>query len=99
VCAKHWDASALPAAAEVPFDDRELDGFGPSTARRYEFELDYSTTDYLDILRTYSNHRALTPAALDNLLQCIGELLEARYAGRIRKRSLIELRVASRRED
>ena len=103
-CYERWDAATppglrLPTASEVPFDSADLDGsrrFGPATFRRYEWELEYSTAQYLDTLRTYSGHRALAADARRGLLACIADLIEARYGGRVRKRYLNELRVAYR---
>jgi hypothetical protein len=46
------------------------------------------------VLRTYSGHRALAPAARAALLGCIAELIDGRFGGQITKRYLTELRVA-----
>ena len=103
-CYERWDPATppglrLPAAAAIPFDSAELDRsgrFGPAVFRRYEWELAYPTAAYLDVLRTYSGHRALDPERRRRLLDCVADLLEARYGGRISKRYLTELRVAHR---
>lgn len=89
----------LPAAGAVADDSAELTAsarFGPAVFRRYERELPYTTAAFLDLLRTYSNHRALEPGALAGLLSCIGALIDDRYGGRITKRYLTQLRVAHR---
>jgi SAM-dependent methyltransferase len=102
-CYERWDPDTppggvpLPTAAEVPADSDELDRsgrFGPVLLRRYEWERSYSTASYLEVLGTYSGHRALEPATRANLLDCIAALIETDYGGRIRKRYLTELRVA-----
>jgi hypothetical protein len=49
------------------------------------------------VLRTYSGHRALGDATMEQLLACIAALIDERYDGRISKRYLNELRVALRR--
>jgi SAM-dependent methyltransferase len=89
----------LPDAAAVPERDRaELEAGGRFVAvrtRRYERDLSYTAREYLDVLRTYSNHRALAPDARDRLLACIGELIDTRFGGRIAKRYLTELTVAT----
>lgn len=103
-CYERWDPATPPGirltpAGEVPFDRGELEGsdrFGPATFRRYEWEIAYTTAQYLDTLLTYSGHRALSPAAREGLLACIADLIETRHGGRIRKRYMYELRVAYR---
>lgn len=104
-CYERFDPSTPPglrlrASAEIPADTAELEGtarFGPAVFRRYEWELSYSTARYLDVLRTYSGHRALENGARADLLGCIGSLIDERHGGRISKRYLTELRVARRR--
>jgi SAM-dependent methyltransferase len=85
----------LPRAADVPPD---AEGLGPHFAqpvfRRYEWERAYTTDQYVDLLLTYSGHRAMEPGAQRALLDCIAELIDNRYGGRIVKRYLNELRVA-----
>jgi len=101
-CYERWDPATPPGlrlqpAAEIPFDTEDLDRsnrFGPATFRRHEWELAYSTAEYIDTLLTYSGHRALSPDARDGLLACIAELIDSRHGGRISKRYLSELRVA-----
>jgi SAM-dependent methyltransferase len=102
-CYERWDpdtppgGARLPAAADLPSSSEELDRshrFGPARFRRYEWELSYTTSGYLDVLLTYSGHRALDPSAQDGLLDCIAQLIDTSYGGRITKRYLTELRVA-----
>ncbi|MBO2449155.1 methyltransferase domain-containing protein [Actinomadura barringtoniae] len=103
-CYERFDPSTPPGlrlrpAAQIPQDAEEIDRssrFGPAVFRRYERDLAYSTADYLDVLRTYSNHRLMTPEALDGLLGCISGLIDRRNGGRIVKRYLTELRLAHR---
>jgi SAM-dependent methyltransferase len=103
-CYRRWDPATppglrLPEADDVP-PDRDLDRsahYGPSEFRRYEWERDYTTAGYLDLLRTYSGTLGMRPRTARRLLACVGELIEDRYAGRITKRYLTELRVARRR--
>jgi hypothetical protein len=90
----------LQPATAIPSDSEELDRsgrFGPTTFRRYEWDLAYSTSAYLETLMTYSGHRALAPEARTNLLACIAHLIESRNGGRITKRYMTELRTARRR--
>ncbi|MDQ1644958.1 MAG: hypothetical protein QOJ50_1142 [Cryptosporangiaceae bacterium] len=89
----------LRPARDIPEDDRELassDRFGPASFSRYEWELQYSTAEYLDLLLTYSGHRALPQAQQHALLTAIGQLIDADYGGHIVKRYLTELRIAQR---
>lgn len=91
----------LPDAAHVPYRDREeLEASGafaaPITVRRYEWELTYTTAEYLDLLSTYSSHRALAPDARRALSACIGELIDSRFGGRVAKRYMTELTVGLR---
>jgi len=103
-CYERFDPSTPPGlrlrpASEIPEDREELTAsgcFGPPVFRRYEWELTYTTQQYLDVLRTYSGHRALEPAARDGLLACIGALIDREHGGRVTKRYLTELRVAHR---
>ncbi len=104
-CYERWDPVTppglrLPTAAQIPHDSQELERsgwFDPVVFRRWEWELPYSTAAYLEVLRTYSGHRALEPAARQGLLDCIARLIDGHYGGQIAKRYLTELRVAHRR--
>ena len=83
----------------MPEDDLELvrsGRFGPASFRRYEWEVAYSTRQYIDLLLTYSGHRALPTAARQSLLGCISHLIDTRYDGRVVKRYLTQLRIARR---
>ncbi|MEV1082826.1 class I SAM-dependent methyltransferase [Streptomyces sp. NPDC050211] len=89
----------LPAAQDVDTsahaDEVARTGrFGPVVFRRYEWDLTYTTAKYLEVLRTYSGHRALPPDAREGLLDGIAGLIDRRYGGRITKRYLTELRVS-----
>jgi SAM-dependent methyltransferase len=103
-CYERWDpetppgGSPLRAADDIPSSTEELDRsgrFGPATFRRYEWDHAYTTGSYLEVLLTYSGHRDLDPTARTNLLDCIANLLDADYGGRVTKRYLTELRVAT----
>jgi SAM-dependent methyltransferase len=104
-CYERWDpdmppgGARLPTAAEVPTASDELDcsgRFGPASFRRYQWEQSYSTASYLEVLLTYSGHRAMEPTAQAKLLNCIAGLIDSGYGGRISKRYLTELRIAHR---
>ncbi|WP_103512070.1 class I SAM-dependent methyltransferase [Streptomyces sp. SM13] len=70
--------------------------FGETVFRRYTWDLTYTTAEYLDVLRTYSGHRALPEAARNGLLACVAGLIDGRHDGRVTKRHLIELAVSHR---
>lgn len=103
-CYERWDPTTppnlrLPPAADLSYPSEELVSsgrFGPSTFRRYEREIEYTTAEYRALLSTFSGHIALDVEARAGLLDCITELIDTRYGGRISKRDLIELRVAVR---
>jgi SAM-dependent methyltransferase len=101
-CYERWDPSTppglrLPPADEVPPDFDEVDDsevFRPAVRRRYQQDVAYTTSSYLDLLSTYSGHRALRAERRRGLLTCIAELIDRMYGGTIIKRYLYELRVA-----
>lgn len=101
-CYERWDPET-PAGLVIPTVEQvgpvldevdESDRFAPAVRQRYVADVAYGTAAYLDVLRTYSGHRALSPANRDGLLGCIGDLIDRDYGGRITKRYLYELRVA-----
>lgn len=103
-CYERFDPATPPGlrlqpARDIPEDDQELipsGRFGLPTFHRYERELPYSTADYLDLLLTYSGHRALPEAQRTGMLNCIERLIDVDHGGRIVKRYLTELRLARR---
>jgi SAM-dependent methyltransferase len=89
---------SLQPAFEVPTEPEEFDRsgrFGPVRFNRYEWEQDYRTDEYLDLLMTYSNHRALPAADREGLLACLRRLIDEEHGGRIAKRYLTELAIAT----
>lgn len=103
-CYQRWDPNTPPGVQLAPADEIPADTGGPPLARRfeppvfrrYEREITYTTAAYLDLLQTYSGHRALPPAARHGLLSCIARHAD-HHGGRITKRYLHELRVARQR--
>lgn len=101
-CYERWDPATPPglrlqhAEAIAPFTD-EIDGsplFQPAVRRRFRADVTYDAGGYLDLLSTYSGHRALRPDLRRGLFDCIGGLIESRYGGTVTKAYLYELRVA-----
>ncbi|CAG7647548.1 Malonyl-(acyl-carrier protein) O-methyltransferase [Actinacidiphila bryophytorum] len=102
-CYERFDPATPPglrpsAAAEVDTAGHTAEAarsgrFGPVVHRRHEWDLSYTTGQYVDVLRTYSGHRALPAASREGLLSCVAGLIDTRYGGRVTKRYLTELRV------
>ena len=87
----------LPRAEEIPSVDPDLAGsgaFGPAIGRSYRWEQYYPTAEYLDLLRTYSDHRSLGPNRREELLACLGTLIDRRFGGTVRKAYLTVLSLA-----
>lgn len=103
-CYERWDPATPPGLRateerDVASDTGELDAserLGPVAIRRFSREITYTTEAYLDVLRTYSGHRALPAPARDGLLACIAGLIDRRYGGSVTKRYLHELITARR---
>jgi SAM-dependent methyltransferase len=103
-CYERFDPATPPGlrqqpASDIPEDDRELASsgrFGPAKFHRYEWDASYTTAQYLDLLMTYSGHRALPAAQRSGLLNCIAGLIDDHHNGRVVKRYLTELRIAQR---
>ena len=103
-CYERWDPATPPGlrlalASAIPMEGEEIvrsGRFEPPAFHRYETDVPYTTATYVDVLLTYSGHRALPPDAQHGLLLCIGDLIDHRYGGQIVKRYLSELRLARR---
>jgi hypothetical protein len=70
----------LPTPNTIEFD-RETDGFNKferAIFRRYEQEIEYSTSAYAETLRTYSATQALPPSVREGLIGCITTLINQR---------------------
>ncbi|WP_189313179.1 class I SAM-dependent methyltransferase [Streptomyces brasiliensis] len=103
-CYERWDPATPPGLRLPPETDMathtgELDHspyFGDVTVSRHVQEITYTADAYVDVLLTYSNHRALDPAARRGLLTCVRELVETSFGSRVTKRYLHELITARR---
>jgi SAM-dependent methyltransferase len=90
------DTTGLQPADDIPQDSSEVDATGlfePVEFRRYEWDVTYTTSEYLDVLSSYSGHRALTSERRDGLYGCISALINA-DGGSITKRYLTQLSAA-----
>ncbi|MCX4911251.1 class I SAM-dependent methyltransferase [Streptomyces sp. NBC_00878] len=95
-CYERWDPATPPGLrqstdAETATDTRELEALGRVESLRFAQEITYTTQGYIDVLLTYSNHRALEPSARQGLLSSIRELIDTRHGGSVTKRYLHEL--------
>ncbi|MER6537365.1 class I SAM-dependent methyltransferase [Streptomyces sp. 900105755] len=103
-CYERWDPATPPGLrqtreADLATDTSEFTGSPYVTdvaVQGHAQEITYTTGQYLDVLLTYSNHRALPEAARDGLLAGIGELIDSRYGGVVTKRYWHELVTAVR---
>jgi hypothetical protein len=86
---------ATAAEDDVPEDSAGLRAsgvFGAVEFRRYVRDLDYSAAEYVELLSSYSGHRALTMQRRDRLYDCVRALIEA-SGGSVTKRYLNQLSV------
>jgi SAM-dependent methyltransferase len=102
VYAQHAPALAGPSATrwyaeEGPIPTLFADSgcFGPVTWRRYPWSQIYMASDYLDLLRTYSDHCLLAPERRESLLDAVGRVIE-RHGGSIEIRYEAHLYMARR---
>jgi len=103
-CYEQWDPATPPGlrlrpSSEIPSNTEEFERsphFGDVTVTRFEQDISYTADEYLDVLLTYSGHRALDDTRRDGLLSCIRELIDTRHEGRVTKRYLRHLVVATR---
>ncbi|GIE78563.1 methyltransferase type 11 [Actinoplanes philippinensis] len=70
--------------------------FGPVEFRRYDWQQTYTADEYLDLLMTYSGHRAMKPQARRDLFACIAHLIDNVHGGRITKQYRTRLALAVR---
>jgi SAM-dependent methyltransferase len=89
------DHGPMPADQLPVVTDLGLDGcYEQPEFRRHQWDVTYTTAEYLDVLRTYSSTFGMSAPTADGKLRCIGTLIDGRYGGRVTKRYLAELRVA-----
>jgi SAM-dependent methyltransferase len=106
-CYERWDPATPPGlrlepADSIPQEAEEIDRSGlfePTRFRRHATDISYTTASYIDVLLTYSGHRALEPPAQRGLLDCIAGLIDNTYSGQIVKQYLTQLRIARRLPD
>jgi SAM-dependent methyltransferase len=85
------------AIADLGDDIATTGLFENAGARRYVWDLTYTADEYIDVLSTYSGHRALDEERRDALFERIRRRIAARPDGRVRKTYLALLNVARSR--
>ncbi|NUR41393.1 MAG: methyltransferase domain-containing protein [Streptomyces sp.] len=103
-CYERWDPATPPGLRllpeeEIPSATREWEDspdFEDVTVTRFRQDITYTADEYIDVLLTYSGHRALREDLRRGLLDCIRGLIETRYEGRVTKRYLHDLITATR---
>ena len=104
-CYLRWDPDArpgldLPEPEAVEPDLYELgDGglFSEVEVRTYPVDIMYTTAQYLDLLRTYSDHATMHPENQARLFGCLSALIESQ-GGSVTKSYVFTLAVAKRTE-
>ncbi|MFJ9562436.1 class I SAM-dependent methyltransferase [Streptomyces fuscichromogenes] len=103
-CYERWDPATPPGLrqtreSELATDTSEFTGspyFTGVALHGHAQDVTYTSEQYLDVLLTYSNHRALPAADRNGLLADIRELIDSRYDGVVTKRYWHELVTAVR---
>lgn len=103
-CYERWDPATKPGLKLAPATQvgrewseiQQAELFRPLGSRRYEWEVTYSTAEYLELLSTYSGHIALDDQARSALFRCLAALIDGSYHGAVTKRYLTILRMARR---
>jgi SAM-dependent methyltransferase len=101
-CYTRWTGAdpdfRLPTADDVESDEelQRSDLFDRVARRRYVRELPYPTQRLADLLGTFSPHLALSPEARTGLIDCLSNLVDSEFDGRVTLRYLNELQVAAK---
>jgi hypothetical protein len=72
--------TALQSWGDWELELRPGTGFERPQGRSYSWRAEYTTEQYLQLLRTHSDHIVLGPERLDTLLGAIGEVID-RHGG------------------
>jgi SAM-dependent methyltransferase len=87
------ETSGIPQAEMI----EEFEGSGrfkEVVVRRYEWEVEYGKEEYVDLLSTFSNHRAMPREKREELFREVRELVDREYRGKIRKKYMAQLAIA-----
>ncbi|MCD7444574.1 class I SAM-dependent methyltransferase [Streptomyces lincolnensis] len=101
---RRWDPATPPGLmlrdeSEVHADTGDLEraeAFRDVAVTRYFQDVTYTADEYIDVLLTYSGHRALDDGARHGLLGDLRGLIESDFGGTVTKRYLHEVIVATR---
>lgn len=95
-----WPARQQSATWErIPLQIEDVEAqdlFVTETVRTYDWRIAYTRDRYLELLRTFSDHRSLGEERLKPLLADIGELIDFEFDGRVIKPWRTILQVARR---
>jgi SAM-dependent methyltransferase len=81
-------ATSMIAAAKTRSDRKEPADkamFETPTERRYQWAVEYTAADYIDLLGTYSDHISLPDSERQSLFAHIAALIDQKYDGRVHK--------------
>lgn len=104
-CYREWDPATrenylLPSEEEIN-EDRWIEESAPffSTIHTasYPCMIEYTASEYIQLLKTYSDILSMEPAGRKGLLQCIETLIRSEFGGRIRKKYLFSLFIAEKK--
>lgn len=99
-CYERWDPTTPPGLRRPRLHDlpdtseygiEQADKFDQATVQRFAVDFRYTAEQYLDLLMTFSNHRALPAADLKGLLACLHKRIEAEPDHSITKSVAFEL--------
>lgn len=93
------DVTHLHGEDVVPEEFDEIDAsrlFGPAQLHHYRWDQTYSTADYADLMRTYSNMQVMPEADRESLIAELSELIDREYGGSVTRPLVIGLTLAFR---
>lgn len=91
---ERWPPAKPDDVADETADIERSRLFGEIRIRRYLSAIEYTASEYIDLLNTYSDHRSMEPSRRDLLCAEIRRQIDARPGGRVRKHYLNILNVA-----
>jgi SAM-dependent methyltransferase len=102
-CYARWTPNHDSASRQVRPEDAipvDLSAADPEVAlvaqRRYIVARTYTSSEYADLLSTFSDVVVLEPVTRERFLECVVRLIESRFGGRVTRQDLYDLSVAQR---